>query len=130
MSFSLDAASARTYERIRPPGKWKTVTENLVRFAALRTANPLLQLQTSYTILGHNLDELMDFMHLNAAWRTTYVHLHPAMNAGFPPEWRVDVDSPKYKQIIFTVVEFAKRTGIALDPIHELLPYDTNAAHA
>lgn len=122
LTFSLDAATEDTYAQIRPPGKWKTVMENVERFAELAKVNPKLKLQSSFVVLRQNLQELMPYMRLNAQWKSAYTHLHPAMNAGFPAEWRVDVASPEYRAIMTEVVEFARANDIYLDPLPELFP--------
>jgi len=122
LSFSIDAATPETYGKIRPPGDWPVLVNNIERYVELRRANPRLGFLSSFVVLKQNLSELMDFMRLNAKWGSEYVHIHPAISANFPEEWRVDLSDPVYLSIMAEVIEFARLHSIALDRPAELLP--------
>ena len=122
LTFSVDAATAATYEKIRPPGKWDVLVRNIERFVALRERNPLLRVQTSYVILRQNLAEIPEFMLLNLRWGAGYIHFHPAIRGAFPPEWLVDPFDVEFVRTMATAADVARAHGIALDRPEELVP--------
>lgn len=122
LMFSIDAATPETYARLRPPGLWDDLMGNIQRFLELRQRNPQLELSSSCVVLKQNVAELLDFLKLNAAWGSTYVHLHPAIRSNFPDDWRMDVHEPAYIHAINEVRDYARAHNIALDRVEELLP--------
>jgi radical SAM protein with 4Fe4S-binding SPASM domain len=122
LMFSIDAATPETYSQVRPPGLWDDLMGNLERFLELRQRNHQLELSSSFVVLKQNVPELLDFLKLNAAWGSNYVHLHPAIKSNFPDDWRVDVHDPAYIRTINAVKEYAHAHNIALDRVEELLP--------
>lgn len=69
--FSIDGATKETYERIRKPGKWSRLTDNVGRFVRARRRlapwrRPLIEF--NYVVMKSNLDELPDFVELAAGW--------------------------------------------------------------
>lgn len=122
LSVSLDAARPETYAFVRQPAKWDVTRKNIERFARLRDeTNPHLELQTSFVVLRHNVDEIVEFMHLNKEWGSTYVHFHPALSAGFPEEWRLSPGDPRLVAQLEEAMAFGKEHGIALDPPEHLM---------
>lgn len=130
LMFSIDAASAATYEDVRRPGRWSVMLANLERCLEVRERNPELLIQTSFVVLRRNLHEVMDFMRLNARWRSTYVHFHAAMRGSYPDAWRVDPLDPAFARVMREALEFAAAHGIALDRPEELLAGVEEAASA
>ena len=68
---SIDGATRETYERIRKPGKWDRLVENLERFVRARRRlapwrRPLVSF--NYVVMRSNLDELPAFVDLAAGW--------------------------------------------------------------
>jgi MoaA/NifB/PqqE/SkfB family radical SAM enzyme len=68
---SIDGATQETYERIRKPGKWDRLVDNLERFQRVRRRmapwrQPLVCF--TYVVMRSNLDELPDFVDLAAGW--------------------------------------------------------------
>ena len=124
LMFSIDSATQFTYEKIRLGGNWSILNENIERFIKLRETNPLLDLSTSFVVLKQNLHELLDFLRLNKKWGSTYIHIHPALSAGFPEEWRIDPNNPEYQRVISQAIEFLQQNGIATDSMNEMLPAD------
>ena len=122
LMFSIDAATQATYEEIRKGGSWSTLIRNIERYVGLTPRNPLLKVSTSFVVLKQNLHELMDFMRLNAAWGSAYVHIHPAIRGGFPDDWLVDKYSQEYQEIIKEAVDFAHTHSIGIDRLTELIP--------
>lgn len=122
LSVSLDAARPETYSFVRQPARWELTRQNIERFARLRDEkNPRLELQTSFVVLRHNVDEVVEFMQLNKEWGSTYVHFHPALSAGYPEEWRLSPSDPKLLSLFAEAMAFGRAHGIGLDPPEQLL---------
>lgn len=69
--ISIDGATKETYERIRKPGKWSRLTENVERFQRARRSLPPWQrplVHFNYVVMKSNLEELPDFVDLCAKW--------------------------------------------------------------
>lgn len=122
LTFSVDAATAGTYAKVRPPGPWDALVGNIERFVALRERNPLLQVQTSYVVLRQNLAEIGEFMRLNVRWGVRYVHFHPALAGAYPDEWRVDLFDREFVRTMAEAAEVARAHGIALDRPEQIVP--------
>jgi radical SAM protein with 4Fe4S-binding SPASM domain len=120
--FSIDAATAETYEKIRYLGKWNVLIENIERCIELRRENPQLQISTSFVVLKQNVHELMDFVRLNALWKSTYVHIHPAISGNYPEEDRIDPNDPDFIKTTAEVIAFCRQNFIATDRLEELVP--------
>lgn len=127
LMFSIDAATPITYSLVRPPGSWDDLMNNINRFVKLRRSNPQLHISTSYVLMRQNLNELLDFLHLNKKWGSNYVHIHPAMHGNFPDEWRCDYTDPEYTRIIQLAIAYAQEHGIKVDRPEELLPTPARA---
>jgi radical SAM protein with 4Fe4S-binding SPASM domain len=122
LMFSVDAATAETYSVVRPPGYWSELTANIERFVALRENNPGLQFSTSFVVLKQNLPELVDFMRLNVRWKSSYIHIHPAIQGAFPAEWCINRRDPEYLEIIRECFALAQEHSIFMDQPEELVP--------
>lgn len=122
LMFSIDAATPETYAQVRPPGLWDDLMRNIERVTDLRRGNPQLEISSSFVVLKQNVGELLDFLKLNAAWGSNYVHIHPAIKSDFPEAWHVDLSDPDYVRTIQEVSAFAWAHDIALDRLDELLP--------
>jgi MoaA/NifB/PqqE/SkfB family radical SAM enzyme len=69
--FSIDGATKETYERIRKPGKWDRLTDNVERFLRARRSLPPWRrplVDFNYVVMKSNLAELPDFVDLAAGW--------------------------------------------------------------
>lgn len=64
LSVSVDAARAETYERLRRPGKWPLLMENLERMAEMRAAGKIRHLQINFVVQAENFRELPEFVAL------------------------------------------------------------------
>jgi MoaA/NifB/PqqE/SkfB family radical SAM enzyme len=64
LSISIDAARAETYERLRRPGKWKVLMENLELIAQLRAAGKIRRVQFNFVVQAENFRELPEFIAL------------------------------------------------------------------
>ena len=61
IEVSLDAASAGVYEKVRYPGKWRTVVENIDYLVELRK-NYSFYMNASFVIQRSNLDDVLPFV--------------------------------------------------------------------
>lgn len=64
LSVSIDAAHAETYERLRRPGKWNVLMENLELMARMRAAGNIRRLQINFVVQADNFRELPEFIAL------------------------------------------------------------------
>jgi MoaA/NifB/PqqE/SkfB family radical SAM enzyme len=71
MVLSIDGATPATYERIRKPGKWDRLVDNVERFQRARRRLPPWRrplIYFNYVVMKSNLEELPDFVDLAAGW--------------------------------------------------------------
>jgi MoaA/NifB/PqqE/SkfB family radical SAM enzyme len=61
IAVSVDAMSKKTYEKVRPPGKWETLVENLTFISQLKRENKIKYLELEYVIQECNFREIKDF---------------------------------------------------------------------
>lgn len=64
LSVSIDAARAETYERLRRPGKWKPLMQNLELMARMRAAGTIRRFQINFVVQSANFRELPEFIAL------------------------------------------------------------------
>lgn len=64
LSISIDAARAETYERLRRPGKWKVLMQNLELIAQMRAAGRIRRVQINFVVQAENFRELPEFIAL------------------------------------------------------------------
>lgn len=64
VSVSVDAATAFTYSRLRPPGPWRQLHENLSFIARLRSEGGIGQFEISMTVQADNYAEMVPFISL------------------------------------------------------------------
>jgi pyruvate-formate lyase-activating enzyme len=64
LSVSIDAARAETYERLRRPGKWPVLIDNLQLMAEMRAAGKIRRLQINFVVQADNFRELPEFIAL------------------------------------------------------------------
>lgn len=61
IAVSIDAATKETYEKVRPPGKWETLVENLKFISNLKKEKKIWYLELEYVIQTCNFREMKDF---------------------------------------------------------------------
>lgn len=88
VAVSVDAATKKTYENVRPPGNWETLVENIEFISSLRKSNQIEYFEVEYVIQECNFREIRDF----AIWAikklaVERVVFHRLINTGtFTPE--------------------------------------------
>jgi hypothetical protein len=99
LSISIDAARAETYERLRRPGKWNVLMENLELMARMRADGTIRRLQINFVVQADNFRELPDFIALGTRLGVDNFWLQRLTNYGsFPEEVfaQADVTSPQH----------------------------------
>jgi hypothetical protein len=64
LAISVDAATAETYERLRPPGRWDTLRRNLDFVADLRRRGEVPHLRLNFVVQQANFREIPAFLTL------------------------------------------------------------------
>jgi pyruvate-formate lyase-activating enzyme len=99
LSISIDAARAETYERLRRPGKWDVLLENLELMAKMRAAGEIRRLQINFVVQADNFRELPDFIALGDRLGVDNFWLQRLTNYGAfaePVFAKADVTSPQH----------------------------------
>ncbi|WP_298350814.1 radical SAM protein [Rhodoblastus sp.] len=65
---SIDAAEPATYEDVRRPGKWSTITANMDLLASLRRAGKISYLNISMVVQKKNYEQIPAFVELGQHW--------------------------------------------------------------
>jgi hypothetical protein len=97
LSISIDAARAETYERLRRPGKWNVLMENLELMAQMRAAGTIPRLQLNFVVQADNFRELPEFIALGNRLGVDSFWLQRLTNYGAltePVFEKADVTSP------------------------------------
>ncbi len=68
VNVSVDAARAETYEKLRRPGKWKTLVKNLSFIGQLRKDGLIPKFVVNFTVMKSNLEEIIPFIKLGCEW--------------------------------------------------------------
>lgn len=68
VGVSIDAAEATTYEDLRRPGKWKTLTENMEFLASLRRLGKIPFLYICFVVQKKNFEQMPAFVELGQHW--------------------------------------------------------------
>ncbi len=99
LSISIDAARAETYERLRRPGKWNVLMENLELIARMRAAGEIRRLQINFVVQAENFRELPEFIALGDRLGADDFWLQRLTNYGSfaePVFAEADVTSPQH----------------------------------
>jgi MoaA/NifB/PqqE/SkfB family radical SAM enzyme len=99
LSVSVDAARAETYERLRAPGKWPLLMQNLEHMAAMRRDGTIRHLQINFVVQEENYREILEFAELGARLGVDEIWFQRLTNYGaFNEETfsRADVTSPRH----------------------------------
>ena len=86
LSISIDAARAETYERLRRPGKWNVLMENLELMARMRAGGTIRRLQINFVVQADNFRELREFIALGTRLGVDNFWLQRLTNYGSFPE--------------------------------------------
>lgn len=68
VSISIDAAEPTTYEDLRRPGKWATLTKNMEFLANLRGAGKISFLNINFVVQKKNYEQMPRFVELGEEW--------------------------------------------------------------
>jgi len=101
LSISIDAARGETYERLRRPGKWKVLMENLELIARMRAAGEIRRLQINFVVQAENFRELPEFIALGDRLGVDSFWLQRLTNYGAftePVFEKADVTSPLHPE--------------------------------
>jgi MoaA/NifB/PqqE/SkfB family radical SAM enzyme len=101
LSISIDAANAKTYERLRPPGKWATLMRNLEFISQMRRAGTIKCLWINFVVQQANYREMLDFVDLGTKLGVDHIWFQKITNYGAYDEAtfaRVDVTSPGHPE--------------------------------
>jgi pyruvate-formate lyase-activating enzyme len=118
LSVSVDAACARTYERLRPPGKWAPLMTNLERMADLRRSGSIRRFEINFVVQEQNYREIPDFIRLGRRLAVDSIWFQRLTNYGAYAESafaRADVTSPchpKHSELLDIL-----RSPIMQDPV-------------
>jgi MoaA/NifB/PqqE/SkfB family radical SAM enzyme len=99
LSVSIDAARADTYERLRRPGKWEVLMENLELMAKMRASGEIRRFQINFVVQADNFRELPDFIALGHRLGVDNFWLQRLTNYGSytePVFAKADVTSPQH----------------------------------
>lgn len=93
ISVSVDAARAETYEKVRRPGKWKTLMKNLEFIAAMRRANEIPHFGLNFVVQKENFREILEFVALADSLSADVVWLQRVVNYGaYDPATFADIN--------------------------------------
>jgi hypothetical protein len=101
LSISIDAARGETYERLRRPGKWKVLMENLELIARMRAAGTIRRFQINFVVQAENFRELPEFIALGDHLGVDSFWLQRLTNYGAftePVFEKADVTSPLHPE--------------------------------
>jgi wyosine [tRNA(Phe)-imidazoG37] synthetase (radical SAM superfamily) len=101
ISVSIDAATQRTYEDVRRPGKWVTLRRNLDFIAKLRKENAFESFTISFVVQHANFREIPQFVELGLELDVDFIQFQKMWNFGHIPQDRflqMDVASPGHPQ--------------------------------
>lgn len=86
LKCSLDAATRRTYQRIRGRDSFERVTTNLRNFSAAGANRDNVHLILVYVVMRENLEEVLPFLDFAASLDLDRVELHPVRQVS---SWQV-----------------------------------------
>lgn len=101
LSVSIDAARAETYEKLRRPGKWSVLMENLEFLAGMRRSGRIRQFWINFVVQKENFREMLDFVELGMRLGVDRVWFQRVTNYGAYDEATfadVDVTSPRHPE--------------------------------
>jgi pyruvate-formate lyase-activating enzyme len=113
ISVSIDAAHPVTYERLRRPGKWALLMNNLEILAEMRRSRTIRCFQINFVVQQENYREILDFVALGKRLGVDNIWFQRLTNYGAFDEGtfiRADVTSPHHP-------EHAALLDILRDPI-------------
>jgi hypothetical protein len=102
IGVTVDAATKETYEDVRRPGKWETITANMEFIRNLRLKGELPSFSANFVIQQKNFEEVHDFVELaQDHWKVDHIRFLKLINFGtFSQEQfeENDVADPRHPQ--------------------------------
>jgi hypothetical protein len=101
LSVSLDAAKAGTYEKLRRPGKWSPLMNNLELIARMRRSGEIRDFWINFVVQKDNYREMLDFVELGARLGVDQIWFQKVTNYGAYDEATfadIDVTSPRHPE--------------------------------
>jgi pyruvate-formate lyase-activating enzyme len=101
LAISIDAARAETYERLRRPGKWPVLMQNLEHMARMRAEGTIRFLQINFVVQADNFREIPEFLALGTRLGVDNIWLQRLTNYGSYEEAvfeAIDVTSPLHRE--------------------------------
>jgi hypothetical protein len=89
---SIDAAEASTYEDVRRPGKWSTLTQNMEFLAAQRRAGKIPSLGINFVVQAKNFEQMPAFVELGQKWSVDLVVFSKLL----PTSRAISADTPEF----------------------------------
>jgi wyosine [tRNA(Phe)-imidazoG37] synthetase (radical SAM superfamily) len=99
VSVSIDAARAGTYERLRRPGKWPILMNNLELMADMRRSGSIRRFEINFVVQEQNYREIPEFVALGTRLGVDSIWFQRLTNYGAYSESafaRADVTSPSH----------------------------------
>jgi pyruvate-formate lyase-activating enzyme len=99
LSVSIDAAKAETYEKLRRPGKWAPLRENLEFIAGMRQSGEIRHFGINFVVQKENFREMLDFVALGTRLGVDQIWFQRVTNYGAYDEATfadIDVTSPRH----------------------------------
>lgn len=88
VNVSIDAADAETYEDVRRPGKWETLSANMEFLADLRRSGEISFLCICFVVQAKNFEQMPAFVQLGQRWsvdRVLFSRLFPTLSGSSNP---------------------------------------------
>ncbi len=82
VGVSIDGACAETYEDLRRPGKWETITANMDFLSGVRSAGELPMLGLQFVVQTKNFEEMAEFVRLGQKWNADIIRFIRLTNIG------------------------------------------------
>jgi len=82
VAVSVDAARPETYEKIRRPGRWAPLQENLQFLARMRRANQIPLLGLNFVVQKENFREMLEFVALADSLGADHIWFQRVVNYG------------------------------------------------
>ena len=129
LSVSIDAARPDTYERLRRPGKWPALMNNLELMAEMRQSQRLRRFQINFVVQEDNYREILDFVALGKRLGVDRIWFQRLTNYGAFDEQtftRADVTSvrhPEHAALLEILRDpLLTQPGIDIEMLMPLLP--------
>ena len=100
LMVSIDAATAKTYEDVRRPGRWQTLRQNLDFISELRKTGAIESLVINFVVQKANFREIPEFVELGLVLGVDAIRLQKMWNFGhisMETFLEMDVASPTHR---------------------------------